>query len=442
MVEVALSGDAIVTKDISNIDAEGFLAARDLFRDADVAYTHLESTIGPYDAPEVYPASEGGGTYLRSPPSVAEELDWFGIDIVSHPGNHTLDFAYGGLRSTWDALDAVGLPFAGTGKSLAEARSPTYLETGSGRVALVSMTSSYQRWASAGEQRRDLQGRPGVNPLGYQHVVDSETVELLKRIAKQFGWWVVQLGDDVWEFTPSGLHGTRFRYRVDDEAAPTTVPMPHDRAGNLKAIREADANADIVLVHIHAHEFDPAEGYEAPPQFIRQFAEESIDAGADVFLAEGSHNPRAMDVHDGSPIFYDLGDLFLTHEYVRRLPTDFYRSIEAQLDEHVAEATPAEAFEARATTSYRNAVFPEDGYWQTPVDGSIVPICSFGDDYRCTSVTLYPCIRYESPHHLAGLPALAPPEAGTALLEYVDDRSGPDWPTIEITDGVGSVDIA
>ena len=133
---IAVTGDSIITRRVSVCSEEGFLSLVKVIRDADVAYTHLETLIHDYEGPELYPAAEGGWNWGRAPHFVAEELKWVGFDIVSHASNHSLDYSYGGLISTWNALKEANMPYAGTGMNLGEAREPAYLDTGKGRVAL------------------------------------------------------------------------------------------------------------------------------------------------------------------------------------------------------------------------------------------------------------------------------------------------------------------
>ena len=140
---MAITGDAIINRRISVSRDEGFLSVVKVIRDADCGYTHLETLIHDYDGPEIYPAAKAGWTCMRSPRFVAEELKWTGFDIVSHASNYSLDYSYGGLYSTWQALNEAGLPYAGTGKNLGQARAPAYLETPKGRVALISRMSSF-----------------------------------------------------------------------------------------------------------------------------------------------------------------------------------------------------------------------------------------------------------------------------------------------------------
>ena len=70
-----------------------------ILRDTDIGYTHLETLMHDYDEAEVYPAAAAGGTWMRSPRFVADELKWAGFNMASHASNHALDYSYGGLIS-------------------------------------------------------------------------------------------------------------------------------------------------------------------------------------------------------------------------------------------------------------------------------------------------------------------------------------------------------
>jgi poly-gamma-glutamate synthesis protein (capsule biosynthesis protein) len=142
-LDIAIGGDLSINRRISVSETEKFHQLLCPFREACIGFAHLETILHDYDGPEVYPATEVGGTWQCGPPYVAEELRWMGLDVVSTPSNHALDYLYGGLRSTWEALRNAGLEFVGTGDSLGDARSPTYIETPEGVVAIISMTSSF-----------------------------------------------------------------------------------------------------------------------------------------------------------------------------------------------------------------------------------------------------------------------------------------------------------
>ncbi len=89
---LAVSGDAILNRQVSVWEAERFRSLVEQFRAADVGFTHLEMNLLDYNDPNVYPAAEAGGTWMRAPPAVAAELAWAGIDTVSHASNNALDY--------------------------------------------------------------------------------------------------------------------------------------------------------------------------------------------------------------------------------------------------------------------------------------------------------------------------------------------------------------
>lgn len=84
-----------------------------------------------------------------------------------------------------------------------------------------------------------------------------------------------------------------------------------------KLVREADENADIIVISVHAG----AEGTRAlriknkTEYFFGEnrgnkilFSHTLIDEGADLILAHGPHVPRAMEVYQGKLIAYSLGN--------------------------------------------------------------------------------------------------------------------------------------
>lgn len=433
---IAVTGDTIINRRISVYTEERFLYLIKIIRDADVAYTHLETLIHDYDGPEIYPAAEAGWTWMRSPRFVIDELKWAGFDIVSHACNHSLDYSYGGLYSTWDALKAANLPYAGTGRNLAESREPAYLETSNGRVALISMCSSFTGWARAGEARPDLQGRPGLNPLRYHHQVDSDTLEMIKQLAIKFGWWVRKV-DKEWLFHPPGLHNTITKLVEGNQLGISTVVDKDDAEGNLISIREARKQADYVLVHLHNHEWDPDKGLSTPPSFVSSFAKASIEAGADVFIAEGSHSRlRGIELYKNKPIFYDPGDFMAMTDTVTRLPADFYLN-HGYSSRRSSEATPSDAFSARRALP--KPLNPPGGYHTAKVLGSIVGVCSFGSEGNLNELKLYPVTMSGGSKYQSERPILASTEMGKSIIDYMVELSAPFGTKITFDNGIGVV---
>ncbi|HET9248727.1 MAG TPA: CapA family protein [Actinomycetota bacterium] len=78
----------------------------------------------------------------------------------------------------------------------------------------------------------------------------------------------------------------------------------HDFGRALRAIREAEANADLVIVVIHwGVELDTQ-----PREYQVDEAHRMIDAGADVIFGHHAHRLQPMDTYEGRPIFYGLGN--------------------------------------------------------------------------------------------------------------------------------------
>jgi len=436
---LAIAGDCIINRRISVYGEERFLSLVKIVRDADVAYAHLETLIHDYEGPEIYPAAEAGWTWMRSPRFVAEEMKWFGFDVVSLACNHSLDYSYGGLFSTWQALQEAGLSHAGTGRNLGEAREATYLDSGKGRVALISMATSFVGWARAGEARPDVRGRPGLNPLRFHYRVDAETLGVLQQLAVKLGWWVRNAGKEWW-IHPPGLHHSLLRFVEGSEPGISTVVNEEDAEGNLRSIREARSRADWVLVHLHNHEWDADQGLSVPPRFARDFARSCIDAGADVFIAGGSHSLlRGMEFYRGKPIFYDPGDFMSMTDTVTRLPADFYSSPGFPREVREGQGTPAVAFEARKKLP--PPLNPPGGYHSGKVQGSVVAICVFGGGGTLTQLQLHPVALTGKPVSQSGRPMLADAEMGRKIIDYLAELSAPFGTKIEFLRGMGMVKL-
>ena len=83
----------------------------------------------------------------------------------------------------------------------------------------------------------------------------------------------------------------------------------HDLGLMVRAIREAAARADLVMVSIHwGYELDTQpRGYQVDE------AHRMIDAGADVIFGHHAHRLQPMDIYRGRPIFYGAGNFVWPH---------------------------------------------------------------------------------------------------------------------------------
>ncbi len=414
----ALTGDAIITRPLSPHHEPEFVRLRELIRGATAAFTNLEILFHDYED-DVIPAAESGGTYMRGDPELAGELAWMGFDFVSMANNHALDFGVGGSRHTLETIEAAGLVHAGVGDNLAEARAPGYLETSGGRVALVSIASTFAPAMRAGEQRPDMRGRPGLSPMRYEtHVTltEDEMAGLKRAVAR----WrpgaargeTVSLGD--------------VRFMVGPEPGSTTVPNPEDLADLVDVVREARRQADWVVVTSHTHEGGGSR--EVPADFLVTVARAAIDAGADLFVGHGPHVLRGVEIYRGKPILYSLANFIFENETVARQPADNYEAFGLGDD-----AMPGEFQDVRIDAM--GGGFPADpAYWE-----SVVALPEF-EGGSLAAVRLYPItLGHGLDRAVRGRPMLADRALGDRILARLTELSAAFGTRIDIEDGVGVI---
>lgn len=418
-ISFALTGDAIISQRLSPFEEPEFLRMIGIIRDATVAYTNLEILLHEYE-PDVIPAEASGGTYMAAHPDMAEELAWAGFDMVSLANNHTMDYREGGMRSTIRAAKAAGLAHAGAGENLALALAPGFVETPGGRVALLSVASTFADHMRAGDQRPDIRGRPGLAPLRHTRTyrLPGEAFDQLRQVAEAMG----QRGGD----------GERMRFMREtfvraEEAALETHPHAGDLERLTTAVRDAKRQAAWVVVSSHSHEGMPGER-QVPAQFVQEMARAVVDAGADIVVMHGPHVLRGIEIRNGKPIFYSLANFVFQNETVPLQPADNYERQDLGHD-----ALPGEFYDARTDRDSRG--FPADPkYWE-----SVLATVGFRRG-ELADITLHPVtLGHGLPRHVRGRPVLASPEHGRRIIEEMDALSRPFGARVVWESGVGKV---
>ncbi|HSR41266.1 MAG TPA: CapA family protein [Longimicrobiales bacterium] len=417
ILTMALTGDAIITRRLSPYREPDFLEMVELVRGADVAFTNLEVLLHDY---EPYPMTSSGGTYMRADPEMARELTWAGIDLVSLANNHTGDYGVEGLRLTLEHVEAAGLVGAGAGESLWEAREARFLETADGRVALISVASTFTDHSVAGNARGGIRARPGLSPLRHRRweVLTRPRLEALREGLLGAGMDVPGSGD--------GFSALGRRFEVGDAPGRRTEPDPDDLAALEAVVRSADALADYTIVTIHAHESDGETS--VPAGFIETFARAMIDAGADVMVGHGPHVLRGIELYRGKPILYSLGDFVFQNETLLRLPDENYARYGLGPDAHVADFND-ERYEGETRGFPTNREI-----WESVV---AVPIW---EDGALRELRLHPLtLGFGEPPAARGRPMFARGELARKILTDLVERSAPYGTRIRIVDGVGVV---
>ena len=78
-------------------------------------------------------------------PEMLDSMRSYGFNLYNTANNHSCDYSHGGVLATIDHLRERSMIFAGTGKNLADASRPCYLETRQARVALIGASGNGRR---------------------------------------------------------------------------------------------------------------------------------------------------------------------------------------------------------------------------------------------------------------------------------------------------------
>lgn len=445
-IQIACTGDSLISRALSKFREERFLKMVQLLRDADVAFTNAECVFQNYeDSPNT--VAGGGaatGTYMASHPRNIKELQWAGFDVVSCANNHGSDYGENGVLTHIKHLDEAGMPHAGSGRNLTEARAPVYLDTPKGRVALIAAADWGPRgrggtpWpfpmgVMAGEQGPVVKGRPGYNLIRQRPVftIDRAAFDALRRVSQQLGFekekhsmWGPRERD---EDSDSVFHFMGARFMLGDKFTLATLAHQDDIEQNLKWVRDARRMADWVLVSFHTHAASAS--HEEPPTHGRQFAHACIEAGADVFIGHGPHQDRGIEIYQGKPILHALGDFILQNETVQWVPPDAMARLGLGW-----EHTPADWNDARAGNESKARGNPRN--WE-----SAVAMIDFKAG-KLHQVRLHPVdLGMNMARAQRGRPLLAEPggEVCIRVLQEFQRMSKPFGTEINISDGVGVI---
>jgi len=317
-------GDMVISRPISMLqhpgtfkEARQFSDALDLLQQGDVTYGNLETVILDIRKFGGAPYSWDGDWPLSSVPEVAGDLAAMHINLVSRANNHALDWGLEGMQESGQRVAAAGLAQAGTGLDANAAAAPGYYASAKGRIALVSMASTFRASTKALPVSDSApRGRPGVNGLTV-----TETLLLDLPAYRQ----VVAMDCQFRHATPCpptvlpasiDFFGARIRAATRSETPFSHVfeMAPADVARIMAGVRSAKPGARYLVVSIHAHEQttdeDPPASWDTPAGFLKSLAHQAIDNGADAFVTTGIHHVGGIEIYRGKPIFYGVGNFF------------------------------------------------------------------------------------------------------------------------------------
>jgi poly-gamma-glutamate synthesis protein (capsule biosynthesis protein) len=420
---IAAVGDIIIAHPLTHFtDDPGFAEVVELIRGADIATGNLETQI--IDGRD-FRGSGGGGRHGAEPRS-AEFLRDMGFDILARANNHATDYGAEGLEETSRHLERAGLQHAGYGSSYWSARAARFHAVPAGRVGMVSATVGSRR--AAMDRRGEWTGRGGLSSLDVTQffMVPPKDWNALQTMRDHFpngtGFYARGANSEQridWMGTPfvRADHGdhAHYTYQMDEQ----------EHRDIIASVSEGKMRSDFITVSFHSHDFHDAEGGyrgEGIPEaehidtnpsvadYLEDMARNAIDNGADLFQGTGVHVLRAVEIYNGKPIFYGLG------EFIRQ------RDIGGLAGG--GEPTRDDCDGCPFPVKYE----------------SIVPVMEYNGD-TLVEVRLYPIeLAYDAARMAhRGIPRLADRETGTRILTRLQELSEPYGTRITIEENVGYI---
>ena len=429
-------GDLMIRRPASQLADPEVQEVFDLIRSADLAMGNMEGELAnlrEFDGP----MNGFVGTH-----EVAEDLKVMGFDMVNRAQNHLLDSEIAGMFSTNSLLDAAGIIHAGSGKNLQEAAAPAFFETPKGRAALIGTHApiwpEHNRLAAT-PLIGNLGGRPGLNMLNYREtiLITREQFDALERVREVFLQYQENYDNPRTFVDASVSAGINFPasssgrnnpvYRqVGDKEIPGTIIYEmndNDLDRILRNIRNARQLSDFVVAAAHIHQsrsiLETQHLSTRPPAFYIDLAHRAIDAGADAFVGTGVQTLRGIEIYNGKPIFYGLGEFFREAHW------------ELELTMGNADANPSRRMQQFARNFGGTSQSLE----------SLVAISHY-EDGLLAEVRLYPTeLGIDGPDSRLGIPRIAEPQTAKRILERVEKLSD-EWDTdIDIEGSVGIIRV-
>ena len=438
---VAAVGDIIITQPIFEQMKRSSPALLARLAKADLVVGNFEGTALDLNRFDGYPEAESGFGWLISPPEVAADLRAIGFDMMARANNHATDWGVPGMRMTDELLTVAGMACAGTGSSLSAARAPAFVNGAKARAALVSWTTTFERNTPAIDAQGAIRARPGastlastpiamVTPTQWQalkDIRDAQPEAAKPKVLIDFDTrnHMCTLFGQHYMPQPKGTAdaSVRIHYKLDAK----------DQQGILLNVRQAKQTSDFTVAASHTHE--PDNWTTEPPNFMPSLAHDAIDNGADIVCGHGPHQLRGIEVYNGKPILYSLGNFcFMDNAQPIVTRDEWERRIwpmlpdAPQLDPE--RMTPAEFLEWTRVAG----VFAEHIWFE-----SVVAFSTYGASGRVKSIALIPIeLNWQGRDCERGVPRLATAEQGAQIMLRLQKLCAPFGTVVTINEADGS----
>jgi poly-gamma-glutamate capsule biosynthesis protein CapA/YwtB (metallophosphatase superfamily) len=439
-------GDCITSRPLSQLKAKdtAFADVLSILSSGDVTYGNMETSI--LDMRDfhgyTYPGPDDVG--LVADPGVAADMKAMGFDVVSRANNHALDWGVEGMRETSQWLNEAGIAWAGVGETQGLARAAQYFNGKKGRIALVSMASTFRPTSDALPAHNAAPARPGVNALAVKRTIVIPADAMRQLVTLEHTLYPAAREqpkpEDLINGIPKKLSvfGTKFelgdsftyRYQMDLEQL----------HGILRAIRQGKQNSDFLIATIHSHEPatsvapDPLNDFaDSPAPFLRELAEAAIDSGADAFFVTGIHHLGPIQIYKGKPILYGLANFFWS-DIQEPMPADQYQIAQSTLKE--AFQHPEKATDADLVNLQNAQAFAGD----PPFESMLVK--SVFEKGKLAELRVYPIdLGYGKKLTESGIPRTASPEKAQKILQRLQTLSAPYGTKIQIQTLQGGMQV-
>jgi len=229
-----------------------FAATAPLLRSADITVGNLEGPVADKAAlrDSIYP--------YKVPPWTLAGLKDAGFDLVSLANNHLLDCGREGLVETIGHLRRAGIGHFGAGRDLAEAERPAIVDLDGVKIAFVGAMAHETDVLEAGD------------------LADARSRDRKQRSVR----------------------------RVFEARAKRAGTVIATAEGVSRLVRRADEQADLVVLFPHW-----GIRYHRPATaFQREVARAAVRAGADLIVGHHAHFWQPVELIDGVPVVYGIGN--------------------------------------------------------------------------------------------------------------------------------------
>ncbi|MDE3076531.1 MAG: CapA family protein [Chloroflexota bacterium] len=252
-----------------------FALVKDELRKADVRLGNCEMCLSsPRDCIPAKRPLPDEPPWLQSDARMAEALVAAGFDLVTTANNVT--FGASAIIESLQTLDRNGIPHTGSGASIAEARRPAILTTRNGtRLGLLGYTCVYYPLDHAATEKE-----PGVAVLKCHTAYEPHP-------------------------RANELPG-----------APPTVrswPDPEQLDAVKADVKSLRPEVDILVTYFHMGVSSQDELCE----YQRHIGRAMVDAGVDLVFGSSAHKPQAIEIYQGKPIFYGMGNFAFDWSFLR-----------------------------------------------------------------------------------------------------------------------------